>query len=133
MPSTFATQSRRASFIASFRVLLPVLTAITSAPRSRILATFRDCLTVSTSPMYTTHSSPSNAAAVALATPCWPAPVSAIILRLPILFASNACPRTLFILCEPVWFKSSRFRKTRMSPRVAANFGASVMMEGRPV
>ena len=39
---------------------------------------------VSTSPMKTVHSRPSSAAAVAEATPCWPAPVSAIIRRLPI-------------------------------------------------
>ena len=51
MPATFATQSRKASLIASFSVLLPVFTATTSAPRSRILATLSDCLTVSTSPM----------------------------------------------------------------------------------
>ena len=38
---------------------------------------------VSSSPMYTTHGSPNSAQAVAVATPCWPAPVSAMIRRLP--------------------------------------------------
>ena len=70
MFSTFATQSLSASLMASLRVLLPVLTATTSAPRRRILATFRAWRTVSTSPMYTTQSRPKRAAAVALATPC---------------------------------------------------------------
>ena len=37
---------------------------------------------MSVAPMYTTHSSPKRAATVALATPCWPAPVSAMIRRL---------------------------------------------------
>ena len=33
---------------------------------------------MSRAPMYTTHGRPSSAATVAVATPCWPAPVSAI-------------------------------------------------------
>ena len=45
---------------------------------------------VSTSPMKTVHSSPNNAAAVAVATPCCPAPVSAIMRPLPIRLVSNA-------------------------------------------
>ena len=57
---------------------------------------------VSTSPMKTVHSSPSSAAAVAVATPCWPAPVSAIRRRLPIRTASSPWPTTLLSLCEPV-------------------------------
>ena len=43
-----------------------------------------------------------NAQTVAVATPCCPAPVSAIILFLPSLFASKICPIVLFILCAPV-------------------------------
>ncbi|CPB79703.1 Uncharacterised protein [Mycobacterium tuberculosis] len=35
---------------------------------------------------------------MAVATPCWPAPVSAITRVLPILRASSACPSTLLIL-----------------------------------
>jgi len=48
--------------------------------------------------------------AVAVATPCCPAPVSAMIRGFPIRFASNACPTVLLILCAPVWLRSSRFR-----------------------
>ena len=39
-----------------------------------------------------------KAAAVAVATPCCPAPVSAIILVFPIFLASSTCPKTLLIL-----------------------------------
>ena len=52
--------------------------------------TFNSWRFVSTSPMNTVHSSPNNAAAVAAATPCWPAPVSAIIRVLPIRRVSRA-------------------------------------------
>ena len=44
--------------------------------------TFSIWRSVSTSPMKTVHSRPSRAAAVAVATPCWPAPVSAMTRRL---------------------------------------------------
>ena len=47
---------------------------------------------------------------VAVATPCWPAPVSAMMRRLPMRFASSTCPSTLLILCAPVWFSSSRLK-----------------------
>ena len=53
---------------------------------------------------------PSSAHAVAVATPCWPAPVSAITRRLPIRLASSAWPSALLILCAPVWSRSSRLR-----------------------
>ena len=53
---------------------------------------------------------PASSAAVAVATPCCPAPVSAIRRVFPIFFASSACPRALLILWEPVWFKSSLFK-----------------------
>ena len=45
---------------------------------------------------------------MAAATPCWPAPVSAIIRCLPIRTVSSAWPTTLLSLCEPVWARSSR-------------------------
>ncbi len=92
------------------RVAVPVVTGITSAPRRRIRYTFSAWRLVSSSPIKTTHSMPISAAAVAVATPCCPAPVSAMSLVLPIFFASSACPSTLLILCAPVWFKSSRLR-----------------------
>ena len=60
--------------------------------------------------MYTTHSSPKRAAMVAVATPCCPAPVSAITRGFPMRRASSAWPSVLFTLCAPVWFRSSRLR-----------------------
>ena len=69
--------------------------------------------------MYTTHSSPKRAQTVAVATPCWPAPVSAMIRRFPIRSASSAWPIVLLILCAPVWFRSSR-----LSTTVRAGLGA---------
>ena len=53
---------------------------------------------------------PISAHTVAVATPCCPAPVSAMMRVLPIFFASRICPTVLLILCAPVWFRSSRFR-----------------------
>ena len=50
------------------------------------------------------------------ATPCWPAPVSAITRDFPIRCASSAWPIALLILCAPVWVRSSRLRKTRAPP-----------------
>ena len=91
-----------ASETASFRVAVPVVTGITSAPSRRMRYTLRACLLVSSSPMKTTHSIPISAAAVAVATPCWPAPVSAIRRVFPIFFARRAWPSTLLILCAPV-------------------------------
>ena len=51
-----------------------------------------------------------GAQAVAAATPCCPAPVSATTRRLPIRTASSACPKALLILWAPVWARSSRLR-----------------------
>ena len=53
---------------------------------------------------------PKNAAAVASATPCWPAPVSAMMRFLPIYLARRPSPMQWLSLCAPVWFRSSRFR-----------------------
>ena len=47
------------------------------------------------------HSTPSSAHAVAVATPCWPAPVSAMMRVLPMRLASRHCPSALLILCAP--------------------------------
>lgn len=52
-----------------------------------------------------------------MATPCCPAPVSAITLVLPILLARRHWPITLLILCDPVWFRSSLLRYTLAPPR----------------
>ncbi len=110
MSTTLAAQSRRASFSASLSVRLPEVTVTISAPSSCIRATFGACRTVSSSPMYTTHGRPNSAQAVAVATPCIPAPVSAMIRPLPRRRASSTWPSVLLILCAPVWFRSSRLR-----------------------
>ncbi len=72
-----------ASFTASFKVRLPDVTGRTSAPSNSIRKTLSSCRLVSTSPMNTVHSRPNSAAAVADATPCCPAPVSAMMRVLP--------------------------------------------------
>ena len=131
MVATVATQSRNASFIASFKVAVPMVTGITSAPSMRILATFSAWRRVSSSPMYTTQSRPKSAQAVAVATPCCPAPVSAITLRLPIRLASSTCPSTLLILWEPVWARSSRLSRT-VPPAASENRCAGESRVGLP-
>ena len=85
----------------------------------------------STAPMNTRQSRPKSAAAVAVATPCWPAPVSAITRCLPMRRVSSAWPSTLLILCEPVWVRSSRFSSTR-TPRRSDSRWHSVTGVGRP-
>ncbi len=82
--------SRMHSDTASLSVPVPEGTPLTSAPSSLMRYTLRACLLMSSTPMYTTHSIPIRAAAVAVATPCWPAPVSAIRRVFPIFFASKA-------------------------------------------
>ena len=52
----------------------------------------------------------SAAAPVAVATPCCPAPVSAMTRVFHIFFARSTCPSTLLILCAPVWLRSSLFK-----------------------
>ena len=60
-------------------------------------ATLGACRSMSFSPIYTTHSTPFNAHTVAVATPCCPAPVSAIILSYPnVAQAKFALPYYLF-------------------------------------
>ncbi len=50
-----------------------------------------------------------------MATPCWPAPVSAMTRVLPSRRVSRAWPSALLILCAPVCARSSRFRYSRRS------------------
>jgi hypothetical protein len=54
--------------------------------------------------------SPNFAHKVAVATPCMPAPVSAMMRVLPMRKASMIWPSTLFTLCAPVWLSSSRLK-----------------------
>ena len=82
----------------------------TVAPNSRIRCTLGDWRCTSWAPMKISQRSPCRAQATAVATPCCPAPVSAITRRLPIRSASRTCPRVLLSLCAPVWTRSSRLR-----------------------
>ncbi len=69
---------------------------------------------------------------MAAATPCWPAPVSAMTRDLPILTVRRAWPRALLILWAPVWRRSSRLRKIRAPPRLSESRLAYVSGVGRP-
>ena len=131
MVSTVATHSRMASLTASFNVRLPEVTERTSAPSSSIRKTLSSWRFVSTSPMNTVHSRPKRAAAVAEATPCCPAPVSAIMRDLPIRLVRSAWPTTLFNLWEPVWARSSRLSITR-TPNRSDRRAHSLTGVGRP-
>ena len=111
--STLVTQSRIASLTASLSVAVPDVTERTSAPSARIRSTFGAWRWMSSSPMNTTHGSSSRAHAVAVATPCCPAPVSAITRDLPRRRVSSAWPSALLILWAPVWARSSRLRYRR--------------------
>ena len=53
-----------------------------------------------------------------VATPCWPAPVSAMMRVLPMRRASSAWPSALLILCAPVWSRSSRLSQTGRPDRL---------------
>ena len=131
MSRTFVTQSRIASLIASLSVRLPEPTPTTSAPSSRMRKTFGSWRRMSSSPMYTVQSSPSSAAAVAVATPCWPAPVSAITRGLPMRRVRSPCPIVLLILWAPVCSRSSRFSQIS-TPASSERRRARNSGEGRP-
>ena len=132
MSSQFVIQSRIASFIASFSVALPSSMGCTVAPSICMRATFGACRATSVAPMYTSQGIPKSAATVAVATPCMPAPVSAMRRFLPIRRASRACPIVLFTLCAPVWLRSSRFSTMRAPPRCSERRRAYVRGDSRP-
>ena len=73
-------------------------------------STFGHCRLTSVAPMKITQGSPKRAQTVAVATPCWPAPVSAMMRVLPMRLASRIWPTQLLSLCEPVWLSSSRLK-----------------------
>src|SRR5215469_2060227 len=75
---------------------------------------------------------PSSAPAVAAATPCWPAPVSAMMRRAPMRLAKSACPIALLILCAPVWLVSSRLSAIVAPPIARVRFSQVVSGVGRP-
>ena len=89
---------------------------------------FRAWRSMSTAPMYTMHSRPSRAQAVAVATPCCPAPVSAMMRFLPRCLASSAWPSELLILCAPVWASSSRLNQSCAPPSFSVMFLALVVL-----
>ena len=68
---------------------------------------------------------------MAVATPCWPAPVSAMMRCFPSFCASSAWPMALLILCAPVWLRSSRFSQMRRA-YFLDNRSAQVSGVGRP-
>ncbi len=63
--------------MAARSVWSPLVTGTTVAPSNFMRPTFGAWRSMSTAPMYTVHGRPTRAQAAALATPCWPAPVSA--------------------------------------------------------
>ena len=71
-------------------------------------------------------------ATVAEATPCWPAPVSAMMRVLPMRLASMAWPIVVLILCAPVWFRSSSLSRMRAPPTSRDRRTASYTGLGRP-
>src|SRR5688572_19592417 len=74
---------------------------------------------------------PSSAHAVAVATPCCPAPVSATTRVFPMRRASSTWPIALLILCAPVCARSSRLRNSR-TPESSTARRASNSGVGRP-
>ncbi len=81
--------------------------------------------------MYTVQGNPSRAQAAAVATPCWPAPVSATMRFAPSFCASRPCPSALLILCAPVCARSSRFSQT-FAPQRSESRPAKVNAVGLP-
>ena len=99
-------------------------TAMTRAPSSLIRKTFSAWRWTSSAPMKMVHFMPKRAARVAVATPCWPAPVSAMMAVLPSRLASTIWPSALLILWLPVWVRSSRLSQMRAPPAWAVRRGA---------
>jgi hypothetical protein len=117
--------------MAARSVWSPLVTGTTVVPNNFMRPTFGACRSMSTEPMYTVHGRPTRAQAAAVATPCWPAPVSATMRFTPRRLASSACPSALLILCAPVCARSSRFSHTS-APQAFDNVFACVSAVGRP-
>lgn len=62
------------------------------------------------------HGSPNLAHTVAVATPCCPAPVSAMIRFLLMRRHRSTWPKELLILWAPVWLRSSRLSQISALP-----------------
>ena len=127
-----AAYTSNAESTASFRERPSRSTETTFVPSRRMRTTLGCCLATSIAPMWISQSRPTIAAAVARATPCWPAPVSAIRLRLPMRLASSASPIVWLILWAPVWFRSSRLSTIRAPPSSSERRSSGVRGEGRP-
>mmetsp|Transcript_27089 Transcript_27089/g.51310 ORF Transcript_27089/g.51310 Transcript_27089/m.51310 type:complete len:201 (-) Transcript_27089:857-1459(-) len=78
------------------------------------------------------HSNPNMAQTVAVATPCCPAPVSAMILSFPSALAIRACPMALLILWAPVCARSSLFSQMLAPPANSVSLGAKCSGVGPP-
>ena len=78
--------------MAARSVWSPVVTGTTVAPSNFMRPTLGAWRSMSTAPMYTVHGRPTRAQAAAVATPCWPAPVSATMRVTPSRLASSAWP-----------------------------------------
>mmetsp|Transcript_13628 Transcript_13628/g.32994 ORF Transcript_13628/g.32994 Transcript_13628/m.32994 type:complete len:248 (-) Transcript_13628:604-1347(-) len=78
------------------------------------------------------HSKPSLAHMVAVATPCCPAPVSAMMRGFPIFFARMACPIALLILCAPVCARSSLLSQMVAPPHISVSRSALCSGVGPP-
>jgi hypothetical protein len=97
--ATLATQSRSASFVASLSVSAPDCTGTTSAPSSFMRNTFGAWRSTSIGAhVDDAGQAKARRTTVAVATPCWPAPVSAMIRYLPMRRASRIWPSALFDL-----------------------------------
>mmetsp|Transcript_19268 Transcript_19268/g.55455 ORF Transcript_19268/g.55455 Transcript_19268/m.55455 type:complete len:292 (+) Transcript_19268:827-1702(+) len=121
-----------ASLMASLRVRCPSWTGTTLAPRVFMRKTLSFCRSQSTAPMYTVQSRPSMAQTVAVATPCCPAPVSAMMRGLPMRLARRAWPMALLILWAPVWARSSRLSQMVAPPAYSVRRAALCRGVGPP-
>ena len=83
--------TRMASLMASFKVRLPDSTGTTFAPRVFIRNTLSFCRSQSAAPMYTVQSRSNKAHTQAVATPCCPAPVSAMMRFFPAKESRTQC------------------------------------------
>mmetsp|Transcript_26463 Transcript_26463/g.32180 ORF Transcript_26463/g.32180 Transcript_26463/m.32180 type:complete len:256 (-) Transcript_26463:543-1310(-) len=79
------------------------------------------------------HSKSNNAHAAAVATPCCPAPVSAMMRFFPNFMASKACPMALLILCAPVCASSSRLNQICAPPQKSVKRLAKYKGVGPPM
>ncbi len=103
-------------------------------------STFGCWRSMSSAPMYTTHGRPSSAQAVAVATPCWPAPVSAMTRVLPRRRVSSAWPERVVdlvgagvgeVLALQVQPQAGDARRLRPSPASRARLAGTARRGGR--